>query len=244
MKKSEDITQAETKENIMKEAEDIKPSETDPSFFTKRLSNKLPPEWIEKIKKGNRPELSYVPIDKVLRRLNEVCGDYWNIEIIKTDIYNHQDTTSAIVQVSLTICDPANPENIISVRHGIGADKKRGTGDTDIDKIVKTAYANAIKKAANMYGVALELWDDIIHSSSESQPNFTAKEEPKLLSDEAREKVTEFCTTHGITKTELTEYLEMLRPASKGNPTFFSGNETQLQIFLQEVEEELKKSHV
>jgi len=118
------------------------------------MSKKVNPEWLQEQTRGGRT-FSYIPIDKVIRTLNENFKDEWNVEI--TEMHTVPGPNIGFVMsVRLTIRN--------TVRYGTGADihkpGRSGNNPVDPDKIVKTAYANAIKKAANMFGLGLELWDE------------------------------------------------------------------------------------
>jgi hypothetical protein len=62
----------------------------------------------------------------------------------------------ATVRASLSIrLDDGDPRGHVVNRSGVGADVAK-----DPDKAYKTAQAEALKKAANQFGVALELWTE------------------------------------------------------------------------------------
>jgi hypothetical protein len=114
--------------------------------------------------KQNQNKLDYVPIDGYINRFLDTCGlDYnfivtqSNIELLADD-ENLKTSTGkrqylAQVTGQITVFDRANGTS--TVRSGTGADVS-----FDPDKSVKTAQAEAFKKAAHQFGVALELWDE------------------------------------------------------------------------------------
>jgi hypothetical protein len=73
---------------------------------------------------------TYVSIDLMIGRLNEVFGVDYSTEIIETKI----GADFVMVQCRISYAD--------------------------IDDVCKTAYAEAIKKACNQLGIALYLWDE------------------------------------------------------------------------------------
>ena len=99
--------------------------------------------------------LDYVSIDDTIRRLNDVLGFTWSTEFF--DVTVREDGT---VYVALTLV-VYHDDGSRTIRTGVGAAKGVDYKDRGIDPddVIKTAQAEALKKAANLYGVALELWD-------------------------------------------------------------------------------------
>jgi hypothetical protein len=124
-----------------------------------RLTEKFPVEVYRKNPKG----FTYIPIEQVIRRFNEVLGEFWDLRIIKSEYgltpginygsRNPKPGAYALVQVEIE----ALLDDKVTVRSGVGGDF--GAAD-DTDKLVKTALAEAIKKAGNEFGIGLELWDE------------------------------------------------------------------------------------
>lgn len=93
-------------------------------------------------------KLDYISIDSTIRRLNEVLGVEWSTDFIGSP--SLVDTGSGyLATVSLSL----NALGKSAV--GVGADKA-----TDPDKALKTALAEALKKAGHQFGVGLYLWDE------------------------------------------------------------------------------------
>jgi len=124
-----------------------------------KLIEKFPVEEYRKNPKG----FHYIPIEKHIARWNEVCGSKWGL-VVKSVEYaalpgltfgsrNPKPAAYALVIVSIT----AELDGETVTREGVGGDF--GAAD-DVDKLVKTALAEAIKKAGNEYGIGLELWDE------------------------------------------------------------------------------------
>jgi hypothetical protein len=95
---------------------------------------------------------TYVSIDLMIGRLNEVFGVDYSTEIIETKI----GADFVMVQCRISYADSKGERHF---KDGIGACPYPKKG-MDIDDVCKTAYAEAIKKACNQLGIALYLWDE------------------------------------------------------------------------------------
>lgn len=121
-----------------------------------KLGAEFPPEVIKS--NQGRP---YVPIDKVLARLSDVLAGSWDLQLhpeplqVVDDLYRERGAAKraflAQVRATITVRDG---DQVIS-RDGVGADIS-----PDADKALKTAQANAVKKAAQQFGVGAQLWDE------------------------------------------------------------------------------------
>jgi hypothetical protein len=144
-------------------------------MFPKELTEKFHPSLVKKNQSGQ----AYVSIDDYINRLNEVLGHAWAWQINDWKLYPDAagDTKSgkkqyvAVVQGSLSIFlsdigvisigaeddDDAflTTQKAVVVRDGIGGDI-----GFDPDKALKTAQAEALKKACHQYGIALYLWKE------------------------------------------------------------------------------------
>lgn len=94
-------------------------------------------------------KLDYISIDSTIRRLNNVLGVEWSTELIGSPSLV-ETATGYLATVSLVL----NALGKSAV--GVGADKA-----TDPDKALKTALAEALKKAGHQFGVGLYLWDEL-----------------------------------------------------------------------------------
>ena len=127
--------------------------------------------------KKNQSGQDYVSIDGYINRLNEVLNHAWAWTINDVQFYpdaapvtkNGKPQYLAIVQGTLTVI--LSDIGVVSVgtdedsflttskaqisRDGIGA-----SINFDPDTAVKTAQAEALKKACHQYGIALYLWDE------------------------------------------------------------------------------------
>lgn len=95
--------------------------------------------------------ITYVSIDATIRRLNEVLGDKWSTRLVHVDVVPVTRKLDVAYLASIAIELSA----LDKVAVGVGADV-----DSDPDKAVKTALAEAIKKAGHQFGIALYLWDE------------------------------------------------------------------------------------
>lgn len=143
-------------------------------MIPQELTEKFHPSLVRKNQSGQ----DYVAIDGYINRLNEVLGHAWAWQINKSEFYpdaapntkNGKPQYVAIVQGTLTIIlsdigvisvgdeDEGEPylttQKAMISRDGIGAGV-----NFDPDTAVKTAQAEALKKACHQYGIALYLWD-------------------------------------------------------------------------------------
>ena len=136
------------------------------SEMIKRLSERFPTKAHAERKQGGRT-LTYLGIEHVIGRLNEIFGASYSTEIIESKIQGDW----AIVTVRITYVDD---QGNIRWKDGIGADlwtyvDRDGRTQADMDKALKTAYAEGIKKAGHQLGVGLYLWDDDVRKEVESE---------------------------------------------------------------------------
>lgn len=139
----------------------------------------IPDELVEKfhpsLVKKNPSGQDYVAIDGYINRLNDVLGHAWAWQVNSWEIKDAAPTKSgkpqymAVVQGSLSIYlsdvgvislggddDDAflTTQKAMVTRDGIGANI-----NFDPDTAVKSAQAEALKKACHQFGIALYLWD-------------------------------------------------------------------------------------
>jgi len=144
-------------------------------MIPKDLTDKFHPSLVKKNQSGQ----DYVAIDDYINRLNEVLGHAWAWQINDWKLYpdaapatkNGKPQYLAVVQGSLTIFlhdigvisvgaeddDDAflTTQKAVVVRDGIGSNI-----NFDPDTAVKSAQAEALKKACHQYGIALYLWKE------------------------------------------------------------------------------------
>jgi hypothetical protein len=126
------------------------------------LSRPFDPKAVRKHPHSN---FHYLSIDTMMNRLDEVLGPNWTLAVQTVSCapvdpdwktYGKANKTGFLASVTVRISALINggPPPIHTVRDGVGADFA-----DDPDKAIKTALANAIKKAANGFGVGRYLWD-------------------------------------------------------------------------------------
>ena len=144
-------------------------------MIPKDLTAKFHPSLVKKNQSGQ----DYVAIDDYINRLNDVLGHAWAWQINDWKLYpdaapatkNGKPQYLAVVQGSLSIFlsdigvisigaeddDDAflTTQKAVVVRDGIGSNI-----NFDPDTAVKTAQAEALKKACHQYGIALYLWKE------------------------------------------------------------------------------------
>lgn len=143
------------------------------------MNNMIPEELTEKfhpsLVKKNQAGQDYVAIDDYINRLNDVVGHGWTWSINTWKIMDAAPTKTgkqqytAVVQgtlgiflsdvgvISLGEDDDSflTTQKAIVYRDGIGANT-----NFDPDTAVKSAQAEALKKACHQFGIALYLWKE------------------------------------------------------------------------------------
>jgi len=121
-----------------------------------RLSEPFPQEMEKSINKGG-VNLTYIPVSEVINRLNKVLGvDKWSFRIL---LCQRDETDPEFVVAHVRI--DWSPEDSLGVsRDGFGGQKikrnKQG-GIVDLGDEFKGAISDALKKAAQSFGVGLYL---------------------------------------------------------------------------------------
>lgn len=93
-------------------------------------------------------KLDYIDIATTIERFNNVLGVDWSTDLRGCDLHEvDSGGYTGVVTIQLTALGKSAV--------GVGAD----TGK-DPDKVLKTALAEAIKKAGHQFGIALYLWDE------------------------------------------------------------------------------------
>ena len=126
-----------------------------------QLSEPFPAEVEKQLKKGGA-SLTYIPVSEVITRLNKVLGvDMWSYEIVKCERDAlDPDYIVAHVRLSATFVPTEKAPNIIVTKDGIGGQKIKRTRNGDILDLgdeMKGAVSDALKKAAQHFGVGLYL---------------------------------------------------------------------------------------
>lgn len=123
------------------------------SSLLNELSKEFPKSEVKSRAGGFGKNLDYIDIPSTINRFNEVCGAGWDWSIVDYTITSNGDNRyTCTVRGDITV---QLPDGGSTTRSGIGADI-----DKDPDKALKTADAEALKKAGHKFGVALYLWDE------------------------------------------------------------------------------------
>lgn len=118
-----------------------------------KLSERFPIEDVKQRRQGG-VQLDYISIDATIRRLNDVLDLGWSFEIDTTQLLPLEGGKYlSLVQGKIII--PPTDESPAKVASGVGSDIA-----SDPDKAIKTALAEAIKKAGHQLGIGLYLWEE------------------------------------------------------------------------------------
>lgn len=96
--------------------------------------------------------LTYVDISATINRVNEVLGASWSVMPASSTQLMPLESGNYVAKTELFI--EAEIDGIRKVLYGVG-----GMTNRDPDMAMKTALAEALKKAFHQAGVALYLWD-------------------------------------------------------------------------------------
>ena len=116
--------------------------------ISKALGEVFPKSAIKTRPGGGGKQLSYVEGHTVLHRLNTATGNNWDLAIRSIDTMQLGPKTLMRAHVALTIPGLGTREHI-----GVQAVDERGGED-----LVKGVVTDALKKAATLFGVGLELF--------------------------------------------------------------------------------------
>lgn len=143
--------------------------------FPSELTDRFHPSLVKK----NQSNQDYVAIDGYINRLNDVLGTTWNWAVNSWEFRDGPPTAKgkpqyiAIVNGTLSV----TMDDVTTSRDGSGAGF-----NFDPDTSVKTAQAEALKKACHQFGIALYLW-------SEDERNFVQKQRDAMSDDVALKKL-------------------------------------------------------
>lgn len=126
--------------------------------MAKELSEPFAPE-VEKVLKKGGASLTYIPVSEVITRMNKVFGlDGWSTEVIKCE-RDAIDPDFIVACVRITVFTSGERFATIS-KDGYGGQKIKRTKQGDIVDLgdeFKGAVSDALKKAAQHFGVGLYL---------------------------------------------------------------------------------------
>lgn len=107
---------------------------------------------------GRGLKLDYIDITTTIKRLAEVCGSGWDwiVDDSSVEWVPFEDGAGTYLASSRGHLRVTLPDGTVVTRGGSGAD----TDSRDPDKAIKTADAEALKKAGHKYLISLYLWDE------------------------------------------------------------------------------------
>jgi len=125
------------------------------------LSEPFPAEVEQKLSKSGR-WLTYIPVSEVITRLNKVLGeDMWSYKVLRCDRDSiDPDWVVAHVRLYANFVPTNNAPTLHVVRDGFGGQKikRNKQGEiVDLGDEMKGAVSDALKKAAQHFGVGLYL---------------------------------------------------------------------------------------
>lgn len=116
------------------------------------VSRRLPPEKIKQRPGGGGMTFDYVTPDVVIKILNEAFDYQWDSRIFES----RREDNTVIVGVELKVWAEDGTTPVVKQQFG-SCDITRGLG---VGEAFKGATSDALKKAATLLGVALELYED------------------------------------------------------------------------------------
>lgn len=121
-----------------------------------KLGARFPVSQVKQRSGGGNLKLDYIDIPATIHRLREVCGMAVSWQIDKASVEPSQDGKYlGFVQGHLLVAYGPESDPMVSRWGGVGA-----MIDRDPDMAIKTAQAEAIKKAGHGFLIALYLWDE------------------------------------------------------------------------------------
>jgi len=150
-------------------------------------------------------DLTYLSIDSVINRLNRLSsiGYSWDFTDVKHETKtiinqsgasydNSKDKQLGYVIVMGTLRIRNVTGDVIIYRDGVGSDKwhyytQNGKLIDDLDKSIKTAYAEAIKKASNTLGIGLYLWNEEERNLIEAEQKSPTRKKINYTEDQKKQ---------------------------------------------------------
>jgi hypothetical protein len=188
-----------------------------------QLSEPFPPEMEKTLSKGGT-RLTYIPVSEVITRLNRVFGvGGWSSNIVycKRDELD-PDYIVASVTLSARVADKNDSTGGWIGHDGIGGQKIKRTKNGDIVDLgdeMKGAVSDALKKAAQQFGIGLYLARDIEAMEIEfaQDAEMEASNMPKSEFDEKYERFLDL--RKDFSEAQMAELREWWSDYSGGRPT-------------------------
>lgn len=139
-----------------------------------KLSEPFPRSAIKQRSGGGTKMLDYVEGHTVIHRLNDATENCWDLEVKSIESKQVGTATLMIARVALTI-------PTLGTREGLGVQLVHERGGEDL---VKGCITDALKKAATLFGVGLELYGPDYEAGGVSAPaEHAAREQRPQPSD-------------------------------------------------------------
>lgn len=187
------------------------------------LSEKLDPKLIKKRKQFKGPDLSYISANTCIDLLNRAFGHNWSMRIVDRWMeegipapFTEKDgkkpvpqppTAWCIVELSVLFHDDGTGKDYMVTKSAFGSQAINGNQSVQSTNGYKGAQSDALKKAATLFGIALELYRDGTEESFFEESNSELFE---VWTDELREQYsTEFeyintiCTLNNYSLSDL-----------------------------------------
>lgn len=137
------------------------------------LTQETPKEVIKERKGPSGIKLSYVEHSWVTATLNQAFGWRWSWEIIDYKLLPHElEATEVFVLGKLTVHTPV--DELVKTQFGGQKIKRYKSGEPmSIADDLKAASSDALKKAASLLGIALDLYGSDLSNVYDDQPEQT-----------------------------------------------------------------------
>lgn len=156
-------------------SEDKAPYQTSARSLLEKLGKPFPKEAVKSRQGGGNTKFDYVAGFTVIHRLNDATGGVWNWEIKSFD-FRPAGTDRYGKEVSLVVVTGELTIPGLGTRAGIGVQKVTENGGEDL---VKGASTDALKKAATLFGVALELYGDDYEDEDRAPARPAPRQQPQ-----------------------------------------------------------------
>lgn len=122
-----------------------------PKNAKKVIERKLDPSWIKQRKGRGNTTLDYLEGARVIQLLNEAFDYKWSFQVVKKQLVQPYGNGRPFIELLGRLTIP-----------GVGVKEAFGSKDLvgDESQCSKAAATDALKKAASLVGVGLELWTD------------------------------------------------------------------------------------
>lgn len=145
------------------------------------LYKPFPRECWKTRKGGGNRNFSYIPTHLIIRRLNEATNNNWTGVVIPGTEQRIQQGSDTLLKLRYSLTIPG-----CGTREGEGVQVIRDNGGEDLEK---GALADALKKAASMFGLNLDMYGADLEGFG------AIEEEPRISEAEAKTARNRFINT-------------------------------------------------